>query len=118
MLEDRQIVAAQEKITILKNDLRDAREERRKKQEYDLLANIVQELPARLDQERYISTYSLSMIIKYITNFEYRRMVQMKEKLDGLTETKGQLATQIEERKKQFYLLSLTLHELDRMMQG
>ncbi|EDO43898.1 predicted protein [Nematostella vectensis] len=93
---EQSITHAYEEIATCKTNLQEAKRIRRNKQEYDALAKEITKHPERQETTRQIS--------------------ELEKDLNSLTETKESLVSKLELRKKQFYLLINTIHELQRMI--
>lgn len=98
--QSRQIEAdiekAKREIETLKEQLQQARVLRRNKEEYDVLAAMIQEHPVRKVTERNIEG--------------------LNEQIRKLSDEKTELEQQLELRKKQFHALLLSIHELQTIL--
>lgn len=92
-----QINAAQKRIATYKEEFANAKEIRQHRQEYDLLAKVIQQQPNRQDTEREIAN--------------------LKQKLKQLEMTKRDLHSKLDTRKKQFHLLVHSIHGLQQLLQ-
>ena len=93
---ERSIAEAEQQITQYREELQQSREIRKHRQEYDALAQVIQQHPPRQESEEKIA--------------------QLKEKLQTLLTTRDALSSKLELRRKQFHLLMHSIHQLQDMM--
>lgn len=91
------IEAAKEEIEACKKQLIVAKEIRKNKMEYDLLAQLIEEQPDRKKTEKQIET--------------------IKKEIDKLIQKKTKMETKFEKRRNDFSLLMYTIHELEKQLE-
>lgn len=94
---EQQIQEAYVHIADCKNELLTAKCVRRNRQEYDALAKVIQQHPDRQET--------------------MRKLEELDKELESYKETKQSLQSKLELRRKQFHLLVVSLHEMERMLQ-
>lgn len=91
------IEMAKEEIEESKKELIVAKEIRKNKMEYDLLASLIDEQPDRKKTEKQIEI--------------------IKKEIDKLTQKKIKMETKFEKRRNDFTLLMYTIHELEKQLE-
>ncbi|KAH8395662.1 hypothetical protein KR222_005787, partial [Zaprionus bogoriensis] len=91
------IELAKEEIEESKKELIVAKEIRKNKMEYDLLASLIEEQPDRKGTEKQIET--------------------IKKEIDKLTQKKIKMETKFQKRRNDFTLLMYTIHELEKQLE-
>lgn len=91
------IEMAKKEIEESKKELIVAKEIRKNKMEYDLLASLINEQPDRKKTEKQIET--------------------IKKEIDKLTQKKIKMETKFEKRRNDFTLLMYTIHELEKQLE-
>ncbi|XP_065909453.1 THO complex subunit 7 homolog [Dysidea avara] len=94
---EEQIGTAQKSIATYKEEFTNAKEIRQHRQEYDLLAKVIQQQPNRQETEKQIDN--------------------LQQKLKQLEATKKELHSKLDLRKKQFHLLVHSIHGLQQLLQ-
>jgi THO complex subunit 7 len=94
---EQQIKDACEQITECKNELQQARFIRKNRQEYDALAKVIQQHPDRQET--------------------IRQLAALDKELEAQRETKAQLKKKLELRQKQFHVLIVAIHGLQRILE-
>ncbi|XP_062514806.1 THO complex subunit 7 homolog [Corticium candelabrum] len=94
---ERSIQEAQIKIKASQKELRDAKNIRKHRQEYDALASIIQQHPDRQESAK--------------------QMVALETELSELKEQQEMLQTKLETRRKQFHVLVHSIHELQKLLE-
>lgn len=91
------IEIAKEEIEASKKELIVAKEIRKNKMEYDLLASLIEEQPDRKGTEKQIET--------------------IKKEIEKLTQKKLKMEHKFEKRRNDFTLLMYTIHELEQQLE-
>ncbi|EDW68466.1 THO complex protein 7 [Drosophila virilis] len=91
------IELAKEEIEASKKELIIAKELRKNKMEYDLLASLIEEQPDRKATEKQIET--------------------IKKEIDKLTQKKLKMEFKFQKRRNDFTLLMYTIHELEQQLE-
>ncbi|KAL4225875.1 THO complex subunit 7 [Mactra antiquata] len=91
------IEEAERKIKESKEELQQAKQIRKHRQEYDALAKVIQQQPDRQDTTR--------------------KLEDVDEELKQLEETKKTLEQKLDLRRKQFHVLISAIHELQTMLE-
>ncbi|XP_023172412.1 THO complex protein 7 [Drosophila hydei] len=91
------IEVAKEEIEASKKELIIAKEIRKNKMEYDLLASLIEEQPDRKDTEKQIEV--------------------IKKEIDKLTQKKLKMEHKFQKRRNDFTLLMYTIHELEQQLE-
>ena len=94
---ERRREVAENEIVMYKDQLVDAREVRRNRQEYDALAKIINKYPNRKETTKEIGSLEHSLL--------------------DLSQNKERLSLKVEERKKEFCLLVHSVNELQALLQ-
>lgn len=91
-----QITGAERKIERSKEELAEARQIRRHRQEYDAIAHVIKEKPERRET--------------------LKKIADLKAKLGESRALKSELSAKIDLRKKQFHVVMVSLDELSRLI--
>ncbi|XP_041446861.1 THO complex subunit 7 homolog isoform X3 [Xenopus laevis] len=92
------IAAAHEKITECKKQILQAKRIRKNRQEYDALAKVIQQHPDRHET--------------------LKQLEALDKELKQLSHTKENVEDKLELRRKQFYVLLSTIHELQQTLEN
>ncbi len=95
---DKSIIEAQQKLIICKQELVEAKRIRKNKCEYDSMANVINK---HLDRSQTMA-----------------RLTQLENQIKQLQETKLQIDTKLERRRKQFQVLLGAAHQLQNILNG
>lgn len=94
---EQSIKERQENIVSAREDLKEAKEIRKNRQQYDALAKVIQRHPERTRTQNEIK--------------------ELQEEMERLKTSREKLISKLELRKRQFHLLVHSIHELQRLLE-